>query len=97
MSSIDVILTNRPKCFQKSRAVSVGLSDYHKLIVASMKSQSPHKEMKTIKYRSFRKFDTETYVSDIANINDQNTNVNANDFYENLTEAITTVANKHAP
>ena len=32
-TSIDVILTNRPRCFQKSGVVTTGLSDCHKIIL----------------------------------------------------------------
>ena len=32
-TSIDVILTYRPKSFQKSGVITIGLSDFHKMIL----------------------------------------------------------------
>ena len=42
-SCIDLILTNFPKCFQHSMAIETGLSDFHKMTVTVMKSQSKTK------------------------------------------------------
>ena len=40
-SSIDVILTNRPRSFQKTSVFETGLSDYHGLVATTMKSALP--------------------------------------------------------
>ena len=37
-SCIDLILTNNPKCFQSSRVVETGLSDFHRMRVTVMKT-----------------------------------------------------------
>ena len=37
LSSIDIILTNRPRSFKNSVAIETGPSDHHKLIVTVLK------------------------------------------------------------
>ena len=51
-SSIDVMLTNRPKRFYASQAIETCLSD-HKLTVTVFQKQRPI----SIKYRDYKKFD----------------------------------------
>ena len=36
-TTIDIILTNKPYCFQKTSTVVTGLSDFHKMIVSCLK------------------------------------------------------------
>ena len=33
-TAIDIMLTNRPSCFQKTSTVVTGLSDFHKMIIS---------------------------------------------------------------
>ena len=54
-SSIDVILTNRARSFQKTSVFETGLSDYHGLVATTMKSTVPKLKPKQIKYRSYKK------------------------------------------
>ena len=42
-----------------------GLSDYHSLVITVMKSYLPRLKPKVIKYRSYKKFDTENFLSDL--------------------------------
>ena len=37
-STIDLIITNKPKSFQNTVGFSTGLSDFHKMILRSMKT-----------------------------------------------------------
>ena len=53
-SSIDAILTNRPRCFQKTSVFETGLSDYHGLVMTVMKFHLPRLKPKVIKYRSYK-------------------------------------------
>ena len=55
-SSIDVILTNRPRSFQKTFVFETGLSDYHGLVATTMKPTVSRLKPKQIKYRSYRNF-----------------------------------------
>ena len=47
-SSIDVILTNRVRSFQKTSVFETGLSDYHGLVVTVLKSHIPRLKPKVI-------------------------------------------------
>ena len=34
----DIMLTNRPKCFQKTSTIVTGLSDFHKMMISCLKT-----------------------------------------------------------
>ena len=53
---IDLILTNRPKCFQNSNVFETGLSDFHKLTVTVLKAFFQKQKPKVIIYRNYKKF-----------------------------------------
>ena len=56
-SCIDLILTNKPKNFQYSRSIEVGLSDHHKMVLSVLKAFVPKQAPRIIKYRDFKNFD----------------------------------------
>ena len=37
-TTIDIMLTNKPHCFQKTSTVVTGLSDFHKMIISCLKT-----------------------------------------------------------
>ena len=51
---IDLILTNRPKCFQNSNVFETGLSDFHKLTFTVLKGYFQKQKPKIIKYRNYK-------------------------------------------
>ena len=55
-SSIDVILTNNPRCFQNMSVFESGLSDFHGLVLTLLKIHIPRLKPKIVKYRSYKKF-----------------------------------------
>ena len=55
-SSIDIMLTNRPKRFHASQIIEIGLSD-HKLIVTVLKTFFQKQKPISIKYRDYKNFD----------------------------------------
>ena len=50
-SILDIMLTNKSKCFQKTSTVTTGLSDCHKMIVTSLKAHFKTLPPKKIVYR----------------------------------------------
>ena len=64
---IDIILTNRPKCFQKSNVFETGLSNFHKLTFTVMKTYFQKQQPKIIKYRSYKKIDNNLFRNDPLN------------------------------
>ena len=55
-SCIDLILTNRHKSFQNSAIVEVGLSDFHKMTVAVLKTYFKKNNPTIISYRDYKHF-----------------------------------------
>ena len=55
-SSINILLTNRRKCFQNSKLIETGLSDHHKMTKAITKSLFVKTQPITINYRDYRTF-----------------------------------------
>ena len=66
-NSIDVILTNRSRSFQKSGVITTGLSDCHKMILPFFRSYFPRLPPKTITYRNFRYFETKDFLYELEN------------------------------
>ena len=84
-SCIDLFLTNNAKCFQKSSVFESGLSDFHKLIVAVMKSHIPKQQPKIIKYRNYKGFNETKFRSELTNILDLNIHESRNiEFFKNI-------------
>ena len=52
-STIDLVITNKPKSFQNTIGFSTGLSDFHKMVLTTMKTTFPKAAIKTITYRDF--------------------------------------------
>ena len=55
-SSIDVMLTNRKRCFHGSMAIETGLSDHHKMTITVLKTYVKKGEPVTINYRNYKNF-----------------------------------------
>ena len=97
-SSIDVILTNRPRSFQKTSVFETGLSDYHGLLATAMKSTVPRLKPKQIKYHSCKKFVPENFLSDVKHAQIECDGANPDKAYDHLTNTFhNTVHDKHAP
>ena len=56
-SCIDLILTNKPTCFQNSCVFQTGLSDFHLLTLTVLKSKSKKAPPKIVSYRDYKKYD----------------------------------------
>ena len=58
-TTTDIMLTNRPKYFQKTSTVVTGLSDFHKMIISCLKIISIFQKIlpKKIIFRDYKKFD----------------------------------------
>ena len=96
-SLIDLFFTNKPLSFQKTHVTETGLSDYHKLISTFFKSRFSKASPKVIKYRNYKNFDKNNFLSDLNNINVRLDKENPNQCYDLLTNSFLEVANKHAP
>ena len=68
-SSIDLILTNKPRSFYKANTIETGLSDHHKMVVTFLRSHNSLKlKPKTFTYRNTKDINWEKFKHDISQI-----------------------------
>ena len=64
-STIDLILTNKPRSYQITNVTETGVSDCHKLILTFIKSYISRLKPKNVHYRSYKSFKEEKCLSDV--------------------------------
>ena len=62
---LDVILTTNSKSIRQTINIPLGISDFHNYISASTKMNCPTDEIKSVHYRSFKKFSEEKFIKDV--------------------------------
>ena len=62
---LDIILTNSPKSIKQTVNLSIGISDFHNYVSAALKLFCPSDEPRVVHYRSFKKFNDESYINDL--------------------------------
>ena len=94
-SSIDVILTNRPRSFQNSRTIETGLSDHHKLTITVMRSFYPKQPAIIKSYRDYKNFNLFSFRNDLLK---ELYNVHKGKVdHDTFEEIVVTLLNIHAP
>ena len=98
-SSIDVILINRKRNFQKTSAFETGLSGCHSLIATRMKSCTVFLALSQKKnvYRNYKKFSPADLLSDVKDANLGCISDDPNAAYEDLVCNFRKIVVKHAP
>ena len=66
-SCIDLFLTNRQQCFQRTHAIETGISDFHKMVVTVMKTHYKKQKPKTIQYRKYKHFHEQSFNFEVNN------------------------------
>lgn len=66
-SLIDVILTNTPNRIMAHLNENVDISDCHNLVCAATRIHAPNNAPRWITYRSYRRFDEESFKNDLSN------------------------------
>ena len=94
-TSIDIILTNQPRSFQKSGVITTGLSDCHKMILTFFRSYFSRLPPKTITYRSFRYFETKDLYELENKLRTKECNWGVK--YDDLTNIFRSTLDSHAP
>ena len=93
-STVDIFLTNNYRCFQGTCALSVGISDFHKLIITVMKSTFEKLPPRKVFYRDQRRFNEDDFRKELCEVlNYKGTNINFTEFQELFLK----VLDKHAP
>ncbi len=98
-SSIDVILTNRKHHFKNSIAIETSLSDFHKLILTTLKSSLPKYHPEVKQYRDLRKFTEEAFCEDLlaAPFHLCEYLQDGNEALDRFHEIFSGIVDKHAP
>ena len=97
-SCIDHVYCNTKHRISPIKVISSGASD-HDAIAYTRFSKDPVPPSRTIRRRSYKNFNKEEYLKDIANIDftDVYTSVDVDDAASLLTQKLVVVLNKHAP
>ena len=98
-SLIDVILTNTPYRIASHLNTCVGISDFHNLVCAATKMFAPKDYKRKIIYRSYKKFDNDTFVSDLSYVPFDICNIfdNVDDVMWAYNLLLNDIVNLHAP
>ena len=64
-TTLDIMLTNKPRSFYNTSAVTTGLSDYHKLILSCLRAHFKRLPPKKIIYRDYKMFDEAKFLHDL--------------------------------
>ena len=94
---LDVLLTNKPKSFQKTFVCETGLSDCHKLVATISRSTCIKLPPKVVKYRSYKNFDENKFCHDLNLILIKGDIYKAKDPYNKLTNVLSNTLEKYAP
>ena len=63
--SVDVLLTNRPRCFHKTGIFETGFRDHHKLILSVFCSYFIRIPPRTIEYRNYKTFNETVFLHEL--------------------------------
>ena len=94
-SSIDLLLTNRARSFQNSKAIETGLSDHHKMTITVLKAFFQKQTPIAIKYRDYKNFDQNVFRNEL--INTLNSLYGKEISYEIFETLLVKLLSKHAP
>ena len=64
-SCIDLVITNSSSRFQNTKAISTGLSDFHKMIMTVLKQTFQRSSPKELVYRDYTNFDRLTFKREL--------------------------------
>ena len=92
-SCIDLILTNFPKSFLKSKTLETGLSDFHKLTLTDLKIYHEIQKPLVVTYRDYKNFSNEIFRSELLTAMERYSNIYFADFYSEFLYLL----GKHAP
>ena len=94
-STIDLILTNKESCFQKTKVTDTGLSDFHRLISRFLRSQFCR--LKPISCRNFKNFNEQKFLEEVKNTDFIFNSDNPNENYELITDVFSNIVEKPDP
>ena len=94
-SCIDLILTNKPRNFQNSMVLDIGLSDFHMLTVTVLKTSFRKKPPKVIMYRDYKRYSHSDFHNELNTLlTGIDLNLTSNDSF---VSSFMEIFNRHAP
>ena len=66
-SSVDLIITNKPRSVQNSCTFETGLSDFHKMILTILKSSFLKQKPRVLNYRNYKFFNNTLFRDQVLN------------------------------
>ena len=91
-SCIDLVITNSSSSFQNTKAISTGLSDFHKMVITVLKQTFQRSSPKELVYRDYKNFDRLTFKRELEEKLNQQINE-----YKHFEQIFLEVLNTHAP
>ena len=94
-SCIDFCLTNRPKCFQSTMTMEMGISDFHKMLITVLKIFYKKQKPKIIHYKNYKTFNANLFKKELNNelLSIDNNNAELVEFIN----TILSILDKHVP
>ena len=89
---IDLFLTNSPLSFQDTQTFVNGISDFHKLVLSTLKIKFTKANPKEVTYRNYTNFNQDNFKTDLQSV----INVKTTDYNSFETKFLSTL-NLHAP
>ena len=97
-TSIDILLTKRPRSFLKTGIFETGITDHHKLILSFFRSYFLRIPPKTIQYRKYKTFNESSFLHELdQELLKGDMYKNNRDMFSTFTETFRRVLDKHAP
>ena len=62
---VDLLISNKEKCFKSASTIDTGLSDFHKMVLVVLKKKFERAKPKVISYRDYRHFDGNSFRCDL--------------------------------
>ena len=98
-TSIDVIMTNKKRSFKNSCIVATGISDYHSMVLTTMRANFERLKPLKIQYRSHKNFDENKFLQDLQKLPFLNCKQieNKDATYDLFKSLFKTIVDQHAP
>ena len=91
-SCIDLVITNSFSNFQNTKAISTGLSDFHKMVASVLKHNFHRSAPKELVYRDYKTFDRVIFKRELEDKLNQQVNE-----YKHFEQIFLEILNIHAP
>ena len=96
-STLDIMLTNKSRSFQKTSTVVTGLSDCHKMVITCLKSYFKKQPPKNIIYRDYKNFNEKEFLHELDQEMIKGSFYKDDNPYDCFSNLYKNIIDKHAP